>query len=197
VFSHTSVKWNNTVKYFQYQSHVCSYTQQNLWEISLNHTDYQVRWQDHKLYVKQKWKDIIPTLFWRDWGILEQLISWPRFHQACSVECYSSTSMLRKFKCASTHGAYNVVHQHHENLLANLHSLLGGTKGDKHIHKAWNIKLLFSSLMNYRRTTNVRCEVLMGNPESKMWCKFIPINLQYFHHTSNGWKIHTHTHTYI
>jgi len=35
-------------------------------------------------------------------GKLEQLISWQRFHQAFSLECYNSTNRIRKFKSTST-----------------------------------------------------------------------------------------------
>jgi len=75
-------------------------------------------------------------------GKLEQLISWPRFHQACSLECYNSTNRIRKFESTSTKQDYKVIHQCYKHLLANLCFLLWGTKDDKCTQKAWKTKLL-------------------------------------------------------
>jgi len=79
-------------------------------------------------------------------GKLEQLISWPRFYQACSLVCYNSTNRIRKFESTSTKQDYKVIHQSYKHLLANLRFLLWGTKDDK-CTKDWKTKPLISSQM--------------------------------------------------
>jgi len=78
-------------------------------------------------------------------GKLEQLISWPRFHQACSLECYNSTNRIRKFESTSTKQDYKVIHQCYKHLLANLCFYCEEQKMTNVQQKVWKTKLLISS----------------------------------------------------